>query len=284
MLETLAKMEYPGRFIIIGRDEKGENNITVYGITGRSTSSQARKLEDLDKHGVVRVNTTDRKVLENGNPSLLLYEAMFFYDSIPKFANVDKPEFRGPVVGVSNGAQTKLIYNVMKRRFHCRSIPGHVLAESLNKPFYEFDPQHGWVNITSYEPDEPNWTPRISGIALAESYAFYSSVREEDGGRRGKFCQFDYSPGEGGLMSTYQGESRAPLPSFSGPSLEVRLDNEMIGESALEAAEAAYSTLNEEYRVCVAAVFAPLQGGEFEVAIVNRHDESTEEKEKEVKR
>ena len=32
-LEELSKMEYPGRFIAIGRDKSGDNNVVIYGIT-----------------------------------------------------------------------------------------------------------------------------------------------------------------------------------------------------------------------------------------------------------
>ena len=38
-LEALAEMEYPGRFIILGRSEDRLSPVAVYGITGRSPSS-----------------------------------------------------------------------------------------------------------------------------------------------------------------------------------------------------------------------------------------------------
>lgn len=43
-LEEMARMDYPGRLIIMSRDISGDCDVVGYGLTGRSSSSQARKL------------------------------------------------------------------------------------------------------------------------------------------------------------------------------------------------------------------------------------------------
>ena len=45
---TLAGLEYPGRLIVIGAPEGGAGAAIVYAITGRSPSSQARRLVHRD--------------------------------------------------------------------------------------------------------------------------------------------------------------------------------------------------------------------------------------------
>ena len=74
--EILKSMEYLGRFFAIGRNPDGLD-IVVYGITGRSPSSQARRLI-LDKQPsqgssaglVIKVEPTDSQILASGNPDL----------------------------------------------------------------------------------------------------------------------------------------------------------------------------------------------------------------------
>jgi len=47
-LEKLIEKDYPGRVIIIGAEKTGKNVVVLYAITGRSPSSQARKIEFSD--------------------------------------------------------------------------------------------------------------------------------------------------------------------------------------------------------------------------------------------
>ena len=63
-----------------------------------------------------------------------------------------------------------------------------------------------------YEPDEPNWTPRISTLINGDG-SFELSILKHNHGRclREFFCY---------VISTYQGDG-SPLPTFAGEPLEV---------------------------------------------------------------
>ena len=72
-----------------------------------------------------------------------------------------------------------------------------------------------------YEPDEPNWTPRISAICHADGSFELSILKHVDG--RCLRCFYSYEgcdEGRGYFISTYQGDG-SPLPSFSGEPLQI---------------------------------------------------------------
>ena len=72
-----------------------------------------------------------------------------------------------------------------------------------------------------YEPDEPNWTPRISAV-LHKDGSFELSILKCVDGRclREFFCYEGCDEGKGYFLSTYEGTGN-PLPSFRGEPLEV---------------------------------------------------------------
>ena len=76
----------------------------------------------------------------------------------------------------------------------------------------------------TYEPDDPNWTPRISAIVHPDG-SFEMSILKNDGsGRRSRqfFCYEGVDEGRGYFLSTYQGDGD-PLPSFAGEPVEVSM-------------------------------------------------------------
>jgi IMP cyclohydrolase len=72
-----------------------------------------------------------------------------------------------------------------------------------------------------YEPDEPNFTPRISAV-LRPDGSFELSILKRADGRclREFFCYEGVEQGKGWFISTYAGDG-APLPSFSGEPIEI---------------------------------------------------------------
>ena len=74
-----------------------------------------------------------------------------------------------------------------------------------------------------FEPDEPNFTPRISAI-LYDGGAFELSIlKRRDGRCLREFFAFEgVSEGQGWFISTYEGDG-SPLPSFSGEPLAVSM-------------------------------------------------------------
>lgn len=77
-----------------------------------------------------------------------------------------------------------------------------------------------------FEPDAPNYTPRISAVVRPDG-SFEMSVLKRQAGDSGRclrqfFCYEGADEGVGYLVSTYQGDG-SPLPSFSGEPAEVAL-------------------------------------------------------------
>ncbi len=94
-----------------------------------------------------------------------------------------------------------------------------------------------------YEPDEPNFTPRISAI-LYDGGAFELSIlKRRDGRCLREFFAFEgCCEGRGWFISTYQGDGD-PLPSFAGEPIEV----------TMPAPEAVWQALNADNKVSLYA-------------------------------
>ena len=95
----------------------------------------------------------------------------------------------------------------------------------------------------SYEPDEPNWTPRISAIRYGDGAMELSSLKRCQGRcLREFFCYEGCDAGRGFFISTYQGDG-SPLPTFAGEPKEVELPEP----------EALWAALNMENKVSLYA-------------------------------
>ena len=234
----LPALEYPGRLIILGTALNGRA-VIAYAITGRSPSSQARKLVLRD--GGVWVQPTDEETLKKGNVDLLVYPALLFDE-------------RGVVV--SNGKQTGDILNGLA----AAEGPVSVLAGALAR----------W----DYEPDSPIFTPRISGCVAGGRAALSLVRRGPEGTTLRSYFEVPLRAGTGRLISTYQGPNRDPLPSFEGEPHEVILEGMTprgTGESIYEALGP--RTPEKDFRVSVACVFAdPAQPQDLDLHIINRHE------------
>lgn len=256
-LEAVTRMEYPGRFIIVGRDRSGHHNVVVYGITGRSPSSQARKLVHDEAGKRIFVQPTDEKLFKTGNPDLLVYDALFYSQS----------------VSVSNGKQTIDI----QARYDMKAGPLEVLASALRS----------W----KYEPEEPNFTPRISGCVRGETAALSiikrdpsitsdhisggvgSGIDAKEGFVVRQYFEQPLVPGMGKLISTYTGINANPLPSFVGEPLDVALRGISPFGIANNICDALAPNKDaSDYRVAVACLFSRKDTCEGTVAIINRHD------------
>lgn len=76
-MELLNGVRYPGRFIVLGKDR--DSIVAIYGVTGRSSASQARRyVQEGDKIIVV---PTDETALAAGNRDLLVYPAFIFFNN-----------------------------------------------------------------------------------------------------------------------------------------------------------------------------------------------------------
>jgi len=241
-LAPLRSMAYPGRVIIIGAGPGAGQVMILYAITGRSPSSQARRLR-LEGRSIW-TEPVDEETLRQGNPELLVYRAMAFESG----------------VAVSNGRQTEDIVAALRSRGG-DADPLPMLAEALL----------GW----KYEPDAPHFTPRISGCVQGGGRAGLSLIRRGGtGGADRAVFSWELEPGRGKFIATYQGLEDNPLPSFSGTPRDV----EMPWNTARAMAEAVFEAMapvgpGKDYRVSVACLRADTGDlSNAEVHIINHRE------------
>jgi IMP cyclohydrolase len=235
----LARLEYPGRLIAMGLASAGARAVVVYAITGRSPSSQARKLVHRDSG--IWVQPTDEDVLKKGNVDLLVYPALLFGQA---------------GVAVSNGKQTAAILDAL--------VEGDAPVAILSKVLAAWD----------YEPDAPIFTPRISGCLVRGAAGLSIVHRGESGETLRSYFEVPLREGEGRLVSTYEGPNREPLPCFEGEPRRMAL----AGTTPRETAEDVYRALapaapDKDFRVAVACVLSSLSHpNDPEVHIINRYE------------
>ena len=127
------------------------------------------------------------------------------------------------------------------------------------------------MRTREFEPDGPNYTPRISGI-VNEDGAYKLSILKCGGGNVCDRFFFEYGAlrsGVGHFISTYK-TAGDPLPSFAGEPIEVSLP--YVG--AAELASMLWNSLNEQNRVSLFVRYINLETGGSESAIINRHEET----------
>lgn len=151
---------------------------------------------------------------------------------------------------VTNGDQTDTVYDLMKE--------GLTFEQSLR--------------TREFEPDAPNYTPRISGIMnIADGkYDFAMSILKSDDGDPSACNRFTYSysnpkAGVGRFIHTYM-EDGNPLPSYSGEPTVVSL-----GGSIDELTDEIWNSLNEENKVSLFVRYIDIETGEYETRIVNKN-------------
>lgn len=269
-LRALEKMVYPGRGLIVGMSLVHEP-ILVYFITGRSEESQSRKLAQKNYLGTIRTEVTDLKQLKKGVNPLLVYPAIMLHKE---------------AVVASNGLQTSLLYTELTSRYDILenyfNPAVDVLSKALKKKVEIYDSLNDrMVDITSFEPDSPIFTPRINACVFKDSAAMSIICRGKDFRSREKVYRIALKPGYGKLLTTYAGDGKEPLKPFEGKPLDVGLgDNFGLLHRVYEAINGRNFGRKENYAVAVAAVtlnkmiclYRP------EVFIHNRFDDRKREK------
>ena len=236
--ELLAGNTYPGRGIVLGLDETGENAVIVYFIMGRSVNSRNRIFEETDE-GII-TKAYDESLMTD--PHLIIYA--------PVRALPD-----GKTTIVTNGDQTDTIYDFMQE--------GKTFEDALR--------------TRTFEDDRPNWTPRISGVvSVKDGKASYKmSILKSDNGDENSVLRyfFDYDQpkaGEGRFIHTYVGDGN-PIPSFEGEPEKVTLKGD-IEQLALNT----WENLNEDNKVSLYVSFISLKDGSTDSIIINKHDQVEE--------
>ncbi|MGP1611473.1 MAG: IMP cyclohydrolase [Catonella sp.] len=123
-----------------------------------------------------------------------------------------------------------------------------------------------------FEPDAPNYTPRISTLINVEmeKLHFRMSILKSDDGNpdccNRYFYDYDNIPaGEGRFIHTYK-EDVEPLPSFEGEPVRVSLDGDID-----EFSENIWKSLNEDNKVSLFTRFIEIKTGKYETRIINKN-------------
>lgn len=148
---------------------------------------------------------------------------------------------------VTNGDQTDTIYDFLKE--------GKSFEEALR--------------TRTFEPDGPNWTPRISALVYGGNVQM-SILKSADGNEQSTCRQFfDYSEEENGFghfISTYK-ENGNPIPSFVGEPMKFALEHEPFEEYSNHIWEA----LNQDNKVSLFTRQITIETGEAETIIFNKN-------------
>ncbi len=230
--QQLRQNSYPGRGIVIGTSEDGTKAVTAYFIMGRSVNSRNRVFVE-DGEGI-RTQAFDPALLSD--PSLIIYAPV---------------RVLGDLTIVTNGDQTDTIYDGMQK-------PGVSFEESLR--------------CREFEPDGPNYTPRISGLIdiTDGDYNFSLSILKSNNGDPSSCNRFTYNyanpkAGEGRFIHTYMQDGN-PLPSFEGEPKLVNVFGDIDTYTI-----ALWNALNEDNKVSLFVRFIDIASGKYESRIINKN-------------
>ncbi len=196
-------------------------------------SANSRNRVFVTQEDGIRTQAFDLSKLED--PSLIIYAPM---------------RTLGNATIVTNGDQTDTVYELMQQ--------GKTFEEALR--------------TREFEPDEPNYTPRISAVMNVKDgqYDFAMSILKSADGDP-KYCirnTFSYPgcpAGEGRFLHTYVGDE-SPLPSFEGEPKKV----DVLGNID-EFTELVWNSLNEDNKVSLFVRYIEIATGRHETRIVNKN-------------
>ncbi len=232
--KLLSENTYPGRGIVIGKSKDGTKAMIAYFIMGRSENSRNRIFERFD--GGMRTKAFDESKLSD--PSLIIYNP---YLALPD-ADI-----------ITNGDQTDTVYDYIKEN----GDDGFSFEKSLH--------------TREFEPDSPNFTPRISGMLYYSEGAFkykmsiLKSANGDDSVCNRYFYSYTPKDGFGHFIHTYKCDGN-PIPSFYGEPEEVALPN-----TAEELADLCWNNLNEDNKVSLFVRTVELDSGKAEEIIINKN-------------
>ena len=151
---------------------------------------------------------------------------------------------------VTNGDQTDTIYEGMDKQL--------TFEQSLR--------------CREFEPDAPNYTPRISGIMHVEggNYNYAMSILKSNNGNPDSCHRYTFAyenpvAGEGHFIHTYMHDGN-PLPSFEGEPKLVEIEGDID-----TFAGKVWDSLNEENKVSLFVRFINIETGTYETRIINKN-------------
>ena len=126
------------------------------------------------------------------------------------------------------------------------------------------------LETREFEPDAPNFTPRISAmLELGKDFSYRMSILKSADENGSACCRFTYVfsgvPGLGHFIHTYAGDGN-PLPTFSADPERVT-----VPDSADELFSSVWENLNEENKISLVVRYTDLETGETEERLVNKN-------------
>lgn len=151
---------------------------------------------------------------------------------------------------VTNGDQTDTVYELMDKQ--------QTFEQALR--------------TREFEPDAPNYTPRISGIMHVENgtYNYAMSILKSNNGNpdacnRYTFAYENPVNGEGHFIHTYM-QDGDPLPSFEGEPKLVGVEDDIETFTGR-----VWDSLNDDNKVSLFVRYINIETGEYETRIVNKN-------------
>ena len=210
---------------------KSENNRAVFAYFIMGRSTNSRNRVFEVSNDDIMTKAFDESRLSD--PSLIIYSPV---------------RVLGKKIIVTNGDQTDTIYEYLKDK------------KTFEDALY----------TRTFEPDTPNFTPRISGLIDIESgLKLKLSILKSDEGDESQSLRFFYNydnpkPGEGFLIHTYK-ENSDPLKSFEGEPIKVSLKG-----SIDEFANSLWNSLNTDNKISLAVRYIDMATGKYEQIIKNK--------------
>ena len=228
--EFLKSRPYPGRGILVGNAHNGTWAQSVIAYFIMGRSENSRNRVFEQTEDGIRTRAFDESKMTD--PSLIIYHPV---------------RMVGSTTIVTNGDQTDTIRDAL--------LEGRSYVDALR--------------TRTYEPDAPNYTPRISGVVNRDgSYclSILKSLDGEPGVCQRNFYEYSFlSYQTGHFISTYEGFG-SPIPSFSGEPVRVAI----TAPTAKELADQLWDSLNEDNKVTLYVRYVDLRNGFAETVIRNK--------------
>ena len=150
---------------------------------------------------------------------------------------------------VTNGDQTDTVYDFVKE--------GKTFEEALD--------------TRCFEPDAPNYTPRISGmITFGENDFTYKMSILKSADENGTECNrytFSYNPlsGLGHFIHTYNCDGN-PIPTFTGEPERVEIPDDIDAFT-----NTIWENLNEQNKISLYVRYTDLKTGSYEDRMINKN-------------
>ncbi|MDO4940694.1 MAG: IMP cyclohydrolase [Erysipelotrichaceae bacterium] len=203
------------------------DNYAVFAYFIMGRSENSRNRIFMSKDDIVFTKAYDESKVKD--PSLIIYNAVRTID--------DK-------VIVTNGDQTDTIYDYLK--------DGKTFLEALD--------------TREYEPDSPNFTPRISSLLFLDDYRYDIGVLKKINDECARYYyHYKAITNKGHFVSTYVDDGN-PLPSFDGEPIEIDVDLDIQ-----EYTELIWNSLNYDNKISLCVRYINLDDYSYQQIIKNKN-------------